>query len=1738
MVKRALSVLLCMCLLSTVVPCSALATTIGEDVTQNFPIEAHMETAAEAAAINTQVTAVGGSASLIQDKAAGKYAVNVTVGDLTNQAFVEYNLAASNAFNILEYSEIKLWVKPGAGSKWAKFYTNNTLILSDDDQDGEFRVGQDLESGKWTQITLDLTKTQTSITQGNSLKVQTNDASTWMFDEVTSVNSTIFTVDLTKTVNNRTQLSGGAIQFRNKTSDTFDITPTVLISQKQAATDTVLTSKSDWDAQTLSDVETASSDGNVKLAQLGTGYSQIATLNADFSGTHVHTSASNNSVGLGNGGYDRSNPVTVYSGTGANCDLNNGAKVVIAADGTLYAALTGSSSPTKIFVYKSIDGGASWTDTALAMPTGTYNQQKPAIAIDSLNNVHLVWTGFDSSYTTVANVKYAKYNGASWSTWNNICNVGYNEDSPTIAVDSSNNVHVAFTYQYTTSTIVGYNYDEFGNPFPVYNYTYYYNIYHSQSSNGTNWSNELAAQQTLHTISNPSMAIDSNNVIYIVFSGTDSSNPSTPQIKWTKKTGSSWSYIANVASINGYSQTNPAITVDGNNRVHAVWKSYDSNWQTNPQVRYAICNGSWSGGTETVCPAALDHSSPGVSVDSNGNVYAVCMITDNGVIRAAYNKRTTSGWGAWTCVSGQGQAVSSLGLCQNYRYFTNPIMLWSNGTIQFYGTWGVGLNYTSGTYTHPVQDVSGVGTVGSSSINFNKTILPDVNTNLLMHMDGADNGTIFADDTGKLVTSNGDAATKTSNIKFGTASAYFDGNGDYLTLPDSTDFDFGSGNFTIDFWFKPTSNVGEQFLFNKGSGTGFVPLRISYSDTNNSGKINVYASTDGGSWAANFSSTSQWAANQWYHLALVRNSSGLYLYKSGVLDGQGSVSGALTTNTYGPNIGSWDGIASFYTGYIDEFRISKGAARWTGNFTPPTIPYSISNVGNVIVSVRTSNDGGTTWGAWTAKNSGDTLFEPGTNLANYRMQWKVDLTTTDTSRSPALNDVQVVVDGPYKSSGVLTSSIIDNSGRGGVTMAYNATVPSGTTLGLEWRESRDGNTWSAWQPVVAGQTYGSEDKFQWRANFATSNANITPILHDVTMTMMGGDYVGAPALPAGKLSKVFIDSTYKTISASVSELPSSRMYLTDIKPTKIALSGDGNMLVFKNPNDSDKLYTLNLSSGESAKIGDFAPVEMKSDLDGNKIAYRDTSNNLYLTGVPTVISANVSMYAIDNNGIIAYYNSNTGAIYLYTGASQKIYTGAVTCMDITRSGEQVFFSNTTNLRSVVNTPAGWKDSLLVTTGSNITGIWSNSDGTLVFLKLADGSFYVYESYSKALRKLGLTASTIIRVTNDNQIIAQDANYNYVSYNPETDQTTKIRPFDAKNPPSATDPNFDVDLMGTNIAYVAGNTMGIATGVGVKSLQVAETPAAPAETPAIPTGAERPERYLFSFDSKNSWLSYKDGMWVTVKAGGVPSKDDFDQYGMTIDEVNGLTEKDFSYLYEDGRQIFNFDVAIYFASVNPYITPSLKGILVTLSRSGNGFGNELTEKALFAAKQEIFDGTNWRKIRKIYPIELSPKEAELHYFIFVDSAYKAYKTSAWQDVPASIFTNVETSWIDVTLKGMSAEELRAIPEADLTTLLHGKSFNVVYCMKVLDASTVQYKSKISVDYVEDLFASATLTLKIAYNDGSNKQYTGLTDAQVEDFMQWLNERQFNRGPIYYRIKTGSNNDFINYYMIQSVNVVEG
>ena len=208
------------------------------------------------------------------------------------------------------------------------------------------------------------------------------------------------------------------------------------------------------------------------------------------------------------------------------------------------------------------------------------------------------------------------------------------------------------------------------------------------------------------------------------------------------------------------------------------------------------------------------------------------------------------------------------------------------------------------------------------------------NTSLLLL---AQNAGIF-DNTGKNnLETVGNAQIDTSVKKYGTGSMEFDGTGDYLKAPNSRFFDLGSGDFTLEFWAyhnSITSPVYQMYCGQFNSG-GTTPGWNIYKYTN--GEVQFYAA--GGT--PTLTSSNVLTAGTWNHIAVTRSGSSLKLFINGVEE-------ASTTNTSFSDetsnsfyIGARSDVIGTYdmNGYIDDLRITKGVARYTAAFTPPTAAF-------------------------------------------------------------------------------------------------------------------------------------------------------------------------------------------------------------------------------------------------------------------------------------------------------------------------------------------------------------------------------------------------------------------------------------------------------------------------------------------------------------------------------------------------------------------------------------------------------------------------------------------------------------------------------------------------------------------------------------------------------------------------------------------------------------------------------
>jgi len=191
------------------------------------------------------------------------------------------------------------------------------------------------------------------------------------------------------------------------------------------------------------------------------------------------------------------------------------------------------------------------------------------------------------------------------------------------------------------------------------------------------------------------------------------------------------------------------------------------------------------------------------------------------------------------------------------------------------------------------------------------------------------------------ITRNGDTSvSKFSPFTFyqttpASYSGYFDGTGDYLTVPANAAFSFGTGNFTIEAWVYPTSSGSYRRIFSQYTGAGATQVFLRQNNDNTL-MFYVISST---TVIATITSSSLLTINAWNHCAVSRNGSTFTLYINGASVGTASSASSLPdTSALTTYISTFDGSSEPWLGSISNLRVVKGTAVYTGAFTPPTAP--------------------------------------------------------------------------------------------------------------------------------------------------------------------------------------------------------------------------------------------------------------------------------------------------------------------------------------------------------------------------------------------------------------------------------------------------------------------------------------------------------------------------------------------------------------------------------------------------------------------------------------------------------------------------------------------------------------------------------------------------------------------------------------------------------------------------------
>jgi len=322
----------------------------------------------------------------------------------------------------------------------------------------------------------------------------------------------------------------------------------------------------------------------------------------------------------------------------------------------------------------------------------------------------------------------------------------------------------------------------------------------------------------------------------------------------------------------------------------------------------------------------------------------------------------------WTDSSGAGYGMFSLAPIGHIAYCNGvDSCIWSGDeTIcAAFITSTATLSTASDVTTNPkdfTEVINNAMMDQANSVNIGGGV--DAYTVLMLHFNeasgtGGVDGIQDSSSSDHTITAVGGAATSSLAAKFGICSLLLDGTDDYLTVPDHANWYFGADPFTIDtqIYVKHSAAGAQGICGQHDDGNNYWYLTYTTTLVGSVYTLSsfTFKALSSGAVKAEYTWTTNVPLNGTggdtpFHIEFSRNGSELYLFIDGVLMTTVTIVTAISTNQV-PNlnavleIGTASNHTLFAVGYFDEFRISKGIARNTVNFYPPTAPYSANGSG-------------------------------------------------------------------------------------------------------------------------------------------------------------------------------------------------------------------------------------------------------------------------------------------------------------------------------------------------------------------------------------------------------------------------------------------------------------------------------------------------------------------------------------------------------------------------------------------------------------------------------------------------------------------------------------------------------------------------------------------------------------------------------------------------------------------------
>ena len=325
-----------------------------------------------------------------------------------------------------------------------------------------------------------------------------------------------------------------------------------------------------------------------------------------------------------------------------------------------------SPGNSEIFYKKSINGGTTWAAAKRLTWTSSYSIQ-PVIAVDSSNDIHVIWADSASGNYELY-YKKSTDGGTSWPASKRLTWTAGSTSQPTIAIDSSDTIHIIclgsppgtndifhkkstdggttwtslkrLTWTGDYSSLPAFAIAPDDSLHVVWRESVSSNreIYYKKSTNGgTNWAGSKRLTWNPSESNIPDITVDLNNKIHVVWID---DSPGSDEVFYKSSTsgGVNWSASKRL-TWHSWSCSSPNIAVGPPNVIHLAWYNYVSS--TNPEIFY---KSSENGGTSWLATKRLTWNSswsgrPVLAIDSGTNVHMVWEESIGGSGEVYYRNR-------------------------------------------------------------------------------------------------------------------------------------------------------------------------------------------------------------------------------------------------------------------------------------------------------------------------------------------------------------------------------------------------------------------------------------------------------------------------------------------------------------------------------------------------------------------------------------------------------------------------------------------------------------------------------------------------------------------------------------------------------------------------------------------------------------------------------------------------------------------------------------------------------------------------------------------------------------------------------------------------------------------------------------------------------------------------------------------------------------------------------------------